>query len=313
VEHNARMIAKALELDEHERPITSLPLHYSYGLSVLNSHLAQRACLVLTDEPLTSKSFWDIFRRERCTSMAGVPYTYQILRRLELDKLGLPSLSTLTQAGGKLDVNLVKHFSDIMSRRGGRFFVMYGQTEATARIAVLPASLVSSKPEAAGRVLCEGELRIEANGVALPPGQIGEVTYRGVNVMMGYAENREDLMRGDELGGELRTGDLGYLDEEGVLFITGRSKRIAKVFGLRINLEEVEAMLRVHGDTAVLGATDQLIIYCEYGDEEFFSACRRMVAEKLKIHHQAFVFKRVELLPRNANGKIDYQRLQREV
>jgi acyl-CoA synthetase (AMP-forming)/AMP-acid ligase II len=309
VEQNARSIAIGLDIDPDERPITSLPIHYSYGLSVLNSHLLRGACVVLTDHALTAQEFWKVFRQYGCTSMAGVPFSYQILRRLDLDKLELPTLRTLTQAGGRLDPPVVAHFSDLMRRRGGRFFVMYGQTEATARMTILPSERLPEKLGTVGRAIPGGRLEILG---AIDERGTGEVVYYGPNVMMGYAESAADLARGDELGGVLHTGDLGTLDADGFLTIVGRSKRIAKVYGLRINLDEIEATLREHGPAAVIGGADQLIIFCEYGDEAQYAECRRVVSERLRIHHQAFVFRHVDSLPRNANGKIDYPSLQKE-
>jgi acyl-CoA synthetase (AMP-forming)/AMP-acid ligase II len=309
VEQNAHSIAIGLDIGPDERPIASLPLHYSYGLSVLNSHLLRGACVVLTDQALTAQEFWKVFRQHGCTSMAGVPFSYQILRRLDLEKLDLPSLRTLTQAGGRLDPPLVAYFSEIMRRRGGRFFVMYGQTEATARMTILPSERLPEKLGSVGRAIAGGRLEIEG---AADGGGTGEVVYRGPNVMMGYAESSADLARGDELMGVLRTGDLGTLDPEGFLTIVGRSKRIAKVYGLRINLDEIEADLRQNGPTAVVGGADQLIIFCEHGDETRYAEYRRALAERLRIHHQAFVFRHVDSLPRNANGKIDYPSLQKE-
>jgi acyl-CoA synthetase (AMP-forming)/AMP-acid ligase II len=309
VEQNADAIAKGLNIGPDERPITSLPLHYSYGLSVLNSHLLRGACVVLTDHALTAQEFWQAFRRYGCTSLAGVPFSYQILRRLNLEKLDLVSLRTLTQAGGRLDLPAVTHFSDLMRRRSGRLFVMYGQTEATARITILPSERLPEKLGSVGLPLPGGRLAIE-NAAASQ--EAGEVVYRGPNVMMGYAESRADLARGDELQGVLRTGDLGYLDAEGFLFLVGRSKRIAKVYGLRINLDEIEASMQQYGPTAVVGGEDQLIIFCEHGDETSYATYRRALAERLRIHHRAFVFRRVDSLPRNANAKIDYPTLQRQ-
>ncbi len=128
VEHNALMIVRALDIGRGERAITSLPIHYSYGLSVLNSHLVSGATIVITGASVVSREFWDAFSRRACTSFAGVPYTYQLLKRLHLERMDLPSLKTMTQAGGKLDNESITHFASFMSARGGRFFVMYGQT-----------------------------------------------------------------------------------------------------------------------------------------------------------------------------------------
>jgi acyl-CoA synthetase (AMP-forming)/AMP-acid ligase II len=300
VASNADSIREALAIQEEDRAIASLPLNYSYGLSVLNSHLAQGAAVVLTNEALTSRSFWDLVREHECTSMAGVPWSYQILRRLDIDSLNVPRLQTLTQAGGKLTNDLIAQFHEIMARRRGRFFVMYGQTEATARISILPPERLPEKLGSTGPAIPKGRLSIED----------GQIVYEGPNVMMGYANSRSDLSLGDQLEGRLATGDLGYLDGDGFLYPTGRAKRDMKLFGIRVNLDEVEAILRVHGPTAVIGCGDKLVAYCEHGNEQALNNLRHELAAKLNIHWQALDFRRIGSIPVTASGKIDYRTLE---
>jgi acyl-coenzyme A synthetase/AMP-(fatty) acid ligase len=301
---NAESISEALAIGAADRAISSLPMHYSYGLSVLNTHLLRGASMVLTNDGLMSPNFWKVFREQECTSFAGVPYSYQMLRRLGIDGLNVPSLRTMTQAGGKLNTELVAHFHEKMAERGGRFFVMYGQTEATARIAILPYDRLPEKLGSAGVAIPGGHFHIESDG-----SESGELIYTGPNVMMGYATCREDLALGDVLHGRLATGDLARLDAEGFVTIEGRMKRDAKLFGLRINLDEIESMLRAHGPTAVISGPDKLLIYCEHGDEAAFARYRTDLAAKLKVNHRALEFFRLERLPVNGSGKIDYQAL----
>ena len=294
VAHNARAIAEALALGPEERAIGSLPLHYAYGLSVLDSHLVAGGSLRLTTHSPVQRSFWA--EAADCTSFAGVPTSYQFLKRLDLDTLAPAGLRTMTQAGGALAPALADHFATWLEARGGGFTVMYGQTEATARITVLPPGERVARRDSVGRVLPGGRLRIDE----------GEVVYTGPNVMLGYAREREDLARGDELGGVLRTGDLGELDDEGYLRLHGRSRRIAKLFGHRVNLDEIELMLQVHGPTGVLGAPDRLLVACAWGEAEALEEQRRTLAARLRVHHGAVSFHRVEALPRSSRGKIDY-------
>ncbi|HEX4809724.1 MAG TPA: AMP-binding protein [Bryobacteraceae bacterium] len=301
VDSNARSIRAGLGIDGDERPITSLPLHYSYGLSVLNSHLVAGAKIVVSNAGLMTPDFWNTVRDQQCTSWAGVPYSYQILKRLDLDKLNVPSLRTLTQAGGRLHTDLVAQFHARMIDRGGRLFVMYGQTEATARISILPSHMLPEKLGSAGQAIAGGVLSVDP--------ETSEIRYQGPNVMMGYAESRQDLMLGDVMGGVLPTGDLGYLDADGCLFLTGRRKRDAKVFGLRLNMDEVEEMLRGYGPTAVIAGNEKLVIYCEHGDTVAFTQYTKDLSSLLKLHAGAFEFHRVHQLPLNANGKIDYPKL----
>ncbi len=310
LEANAESISQVLDIGSADCAISSLPIHYSYGLSVITTHLLRGASIALTGQGLLEPGFWETFRTAECTSLAAVPYLYQILNRLDPDRLNVPSLNTLTQAGGRMDPALIAKFSGWITRRAGRFFVMYGQTEATARISILPCDALPDKMGSVGKPIPGGQafIRVE-DETTVEPNRPGELVYQGPNVMMGYAGSRNDLALGDELHGVLGTGDIARIDQDGYLFITGRAKRDAKVFGLRINLDEVESMLRVHGPVAVIGKDEKLCIYCEHGDEQAFELYRRELAVRLRIHHSAFAFVRLESLPVTGNGKIDYQKL----
>lgn len=310
VESNARSIAAALELHAGERPVTSLPLHYSYGLSVLNSHLRVGAQVVVTGEGMLSAAFWKQFSEEECTSFAGVPYSYQLLKRLDPYKLPLRSLRNLTQAGGKLQPDLIAYFHAFAQSAGARFWVMYGQTEAAARISILPAGELERKLGSVGLPIPDGRLAACAGERPLGPGETGELVYTGPNVMMGYARGPEDLAKGDELGGRLYTGDLGYLDEEGYCWVTGRSKRIVKITGFRIDLDELEQMVRADLTAAVVGGDNQVVIFTENGSAEQFTGLAAKLSRELRLHASCFVFRRVEALPLHGNGKIDYPKLQ---
>lgn len=307
---NAGAIAEYLGLTPAERAITSLPIHYSFGLSVVNSHWWTGASVVMTGESVIQKPFWESFERFECTSLAGVPYTYQMLERVGFRDRSLPSLRTLQQAGGALDRGLSGTYGAAMAARGGRFFVMYGQTEATARIAYVPPDRLAEKSGSAGVAIPGGRLSIDPDGGERSDGHlVGEVVYEGPNVMLGYADGPADLVRGDDLGGVLRTGDIGYLDDEGFLFLTGRSKRIAKVFGLRVNLDEIEGRLREHGPAAVVGGQDKIWAFCAFGSDVSVTALAASLARELKLHPSALQFRRIEEIPRTSSGKTDYRQV----
>lgn len=311
VRANAESIAEYLGLTPDERPITSLPLHYSFGLSVLNSHLVAGAAVVLTGESVVQRSFWDTFHAHGCTCVAGVPFTYQLLERVGFRDMDLPTLRTLLQAGGALDLRLTRAYGEHMAARGGRFFVMYGQTEATARIAYVPPERLAEKLGSAGVPVPGGRLWIDADGARTSRGQAaGEVVYEGLNVMLGYASGPEDLAAGDELHGMLRTGDIGYIDDDGFLYLVGRSKQITKIFGLRVNLDEVEVLLREHGPAAVVGGEDCLWAFCAFGTEERVAEVARSLARLYRLHPSSLRFRRVEAIPTTESGKIDYQQVQ---
>lgn len=300
---NAESIAGYLGIDAHERAITSLPIHYSYGLSVLNSHLARGAAILLTDEAVTTKPFWTLFREAGATSLAGVPITWQMLQRLRIERMDLPSLRTLTQAGGRLAPELIRHFAQISAERGWRFVVMYGQTEATARIAWLPPERLADK--------------IGAIGIAIPGGTIsldetGELIYRGPNVMLGYTESAADLALGDVQGGVLATGDLARIDEDGIVWLTGRSKRIAKVFGNRVNLDEAEALLesRLQIGAAAIAGDDKLLVVLASDAPETTAKAIVLLREALGVHPSGLEVRCLPALPLTASGKKDYPAVQ---
>lgn len=302
LQSNAMSIATYLQLDETERAITTLPFQYSYGLSVINSHLLVGGTLVMTNASILSKEFWSLFKEQEATSLAGVPYTYQMLQRLRFGSMQLPSLRYFTQAGGRLAPNLVQAFRQISMETGRRFYVMYGQTEATARMSYVPPEQLGVKADSVGIAIPNGTFRIDE--------ATSELIYEGSNVMLGYAEAREDLAKGDELQGKLHTGDVACRDEDGYIYIKGRIKRFIKLFGLRINLDEIEKQIENHFSLAVActGDDDQLIIFTEL--ETTIEQIKEYVRQLYKLHPSSFSVKTVTVLPRLDNGKMNYMKLK---
>ncbi|GAB3051888.1 AMP-binding protein [Intrasporangium mesophilum] len=240
---NAEQVADLLEIRESDCAATSLPMHYCYGLSVLHSHLARGASLALTDLSVVDECFWDLVSDVGATSFAGVPWTFEMLDRAGFADRDLPSLRCVTQAGGRLDPDRIVRWAELGQARGWDFHVMYGQTEATARMAHLPPDLAATRPTAIGRPVAGAELVVED----------GELVFTGPNVMLGYATKPADLALGRTVN-RLRTGDLGRLAEDGLFEVTGRTSRYAKVLGHRVDLDRVEASLRARGrDVRVAG------------------------------------------------------------
>ena len=309
---NATSIRQALRIEPDHFPVAYLPLHYSYGLSVVNSHLLAGAKVLLTDSGLTSADFWHAIRTHQANSFSGVPYAYQVLRRLDLDKVDAPSLRIFTQAGGKLDTANIAHFHERTALRGGAFWVMYGQTEATARITVLPPEELPRKLGSVGKAIPGGKLSIrsETGEVTTAGNAAGELVYEGPNVMMGYSEKRDDLSKGDELRGRLETGDRAFLDDESFVYIVGRAKRDAKVFGLRINLDELEAFVKKSGPAAAVPVGDRVVVFCEFGNDDHLRQIRQELSTLMQIHSSAIQLRRIDQLPIKLSGKIDYEELQ---
>jgi acyl-CoA synthetase (AMP-forming)/AMP-acid ligase II len=314
IQSNAEAISQYLDITGDETPITSLPMHYSFGLSVINSHLLKGAKIVCTNKSMVMREFWNTFNRYNCTSFSGVPYNYQMLQRLKFDKMDLPSLKTMTQAGGRLSEEFIKYFYEITVKKGIRFFVMYGQTEATARISYVPYEKLGDKIGSIGVPIPNGRIKIfsDENEITSPSVQ-GELVYYGKNVMMGYAERKDDLSKDDELHGILHTGDLAYKDDEGFYYITGRLKRFIKLFGLRVNLDEIEKLIenQFGAATACYGGDDSLKILIQSHDSGILEHVKRKVTDTYKIHHSVLFLNCIDAIPVTASGKKDYTLIQK--
>jgi long-chain acyl-CoA synthetase len=307
IESNAESISDYLDIDVSECAVASLPFFYSYGLSVLNSHLKSGASIVLTSESVVRQGFWAVFNKYKCTSFAGVPMQYEMLFRIGLfEKISVPTLKKMTQAGGRLKDKFKLKISSLAKNFDIEMYVMYGQTEATARMSYLDPKCVEKKLGSVGKPIPGGELFVETEtGLTTSSGIIGEVVYKGPNVMLGLAESREDLASGDILKGVLKTGDIGYFDEDGFLYLSGRNKRIAKVFGLRINLDEVEQSIESICTAAAIADGERITVFCA---ETNISAdvIRTKLSDFFKINHNAFQVKLIDALPTTSSGKVNY-------
>ena len=311
LESNAESIAEYLEITENERPVTTLPMYYSYGMSVINSHLIKGATILLTDKSILQREFWSFVKEQRATSIAGVPYTYEMLRRLRFFRMNLPDIKTMIQAGGKLNAEFVKEYVDYANQAGKKFIVMYGQTEAAPRMSYLPFDKAVEKNASIGIAIPGGELSVvDSDGQKITEPEIdGELLYKGENVCLGYAETREDLSKGDENHGVLHTGDIARFDSDGFFYITGRMKRFVKIWGNRTNLDATEQLVKsITANCACAGVDDQITVFVtEDGLEEKIVS---MLTEKTGLNAVAFRVRKIDSIPVKTSGKIDYPALQ---
>jgi acyl-CoA synthetase (AMP-forming)/AMP-acid ligase II len=211
------------------------------------------------------------------------------------------TLRTLTQAGGRLDERYIRQMNELAQLRGWKFFVMYGQTEATARISYVPFERLGEKIGTVGVAIPGGSLRVDEVS--------DELVYTGRNVMMGYAECRQDLAKGDELKGVLRTGDLARMDDDGYCYITGRLKRFLKMFGKRFNLDDVEKVLaRKSASLVACYGQDDMLMAAVESDADC-GAIHDLICMTFELPRPAVRVVAVTRLPRTPNGKLDYRRL----
>lgn len=313
---NTDSIVEYLHIDEGERAVTSLPMQYTYGLSIINTHLAVGASLLLTRSSLMQKEFWQFMRKQGATSLAGVPYTYEMLKRLRFTRMDLPALRTLTQAGGKILPKLHEEFARWAKDKGRKFVVMYGACEATARMGYLPFEQSLEKVGCMGIAIPGGrfELWNEDGSPVQETDTVGELVYYGENVTWGYAECAADLQKGDERRGRYLTGDMAKRDREGFYTIVGRKKRFLKVFGNRVNLDDAERLLKAQfktADVACGGIDDKLYIFGT--DEMRLPEYKTYLAKETGLHPSAFRTVALAEIPHNDAGKTLYQELMRYI
>ncbi len=308
---NAESIVKYLKLDETERPVTTLPMNYTYGLSIINSHLLVGATILVTDRTLIQKEFWAFFKDANATSFGGVPYTYEILDKLRFYRMDLPSLRTMTQAGGKLLPELHEKIAKYAFDKGKQFVVMYGQCEATARMGYLPPEKAVDKKGSMGIAIPGGKFHlIDVNGSVInEPYTTGELVYEGKNVTLGYAEKGEDLILEDERNGILETGDMAQFDEDGYYYIVGRKKRFLKIYGNRVNLDEVDRMIKgqLGIEVASTGVDDHMYIFVT--DAKKTKTVLEFVSNKTRLNPAAFKVIVINDIPKNDSGKTLYKEL----
>jgi len=311
---NAESIAEYLHITEKERSITSLPMYYSFGMSVINSHLIKGATLLLTDKAVIQREFLNFLKSGKATSIAGVPYTYEMLRRLRFLKMELPELKTMIQAGGKLNANIVKEYAEAAQVSEKKFIVMYGQTEASPRMSYLPFDKALEKYSSIGIAIPGGKLSVrDVNDQEIKVPDIdGELIYEGPNVCMGYAECIDDLAKGDENHGVLHTGDVARFDSDGFFYITGRMKRFVKVWGNRCNLDATEQLVKaITTCCACVGVDDKITIFVT--EDGLDDKIKSYLTEKTGLNIRAFDVKVVNVIPTLPSGKLDYQTMQKMI
>jgi len=311
IDSNAVAIAEYLDIGNEDRPITTLPMSYTYGLSIINSHLLRGCAIIMSRKTLMERDFWGILKAEKVSTFGGVPYVYEMLKKLRFARMELPSLRVLTQAGGKLSPDLAKEFATICTDKGIRFFVMYGQTEATARMSYLPCEYAIKKAGSIGIPIPGGQfwLETEEGNVITNHDVVGELVYKGDNVAMGYAESYMDLCKGDENRGILKTGDYAKRDADGFYYIVGRKKRFLKLFGNRVNLDEVEDLVRGLGySCACTGEDDHLRIFTT--DKDSLTHIKSFAANAMDIPPSGLEVIHVARIPRSDAGKILYSELK---
>ena len=235
---NAKSICAYLKITKNDSCITTLSPSYSYGLSIINTHLLKGGKIFINQLNITNHNFWRLIISNKISSISLVPDQLEILAKYSFFNKNLNSIKYMTSAGGKLKENVISFLKKYCEKKGILFYVMYGQTEASPRISYYKLNKTNLRHNCIGKPIKKGKLMISGKN------KIGEIVYSGPNIFLGYAEDYLDLKKKASIKKKLSTGDIGYKDQNGYFYVVERKKRIAKISGLRISLDHLEEIFR---------------------------------------------------------------------
>lgn len=310
---NTYSILNYLKLKSNDTAITNLPISYSYMLSIINTHLEIGGKILVSKLSVVQKEFWNIFNSQKITSFNGVPYTYEILKKIGLKNMNLKYLKYFTQAGGKLDLTILQELVKFSIKNKIKFIVMYGQTEASPRISYLDSKFANKKIGSIGKAIPGNKIYLvdENKNKIHKPYTNGQIVCEGKNIFMGYSKNLLDLKK-KHFSNKLMTGDLGYFDKDNFFYLTGRINKIVKIFGNRIDLEFLEnEMKKLKYDVFCLGKNDKIYIFYR---KKYNKKILLLYAEKIsKISLKYLEGIKLKSLPRTINKKISYKKLTEQI
>ncbi|RII34000.1 AMP-dependent synthetase [Clostridium chromiireducens] len=312
--YNTNSIIEYFKLSSKDRIEVVLPFYYCFGTSLLHTHFRVGGSLVINNKFMFPESVLDDIEKYQCTGFAGVPSNYQILlRKSSIKNRDLPSIRYIAQAGGKLPDSFIKELIQTLS--GVEIFIMYGQTEATARLSYLPPNMLEKKLGSIGKGIPGTELKvIDKEGNKIKAGDIGEVVASGGNIMKGYFNDKEET---DKVirNGYLYTGDLATVDKDGYIYIVAREKQIIKSGGNRISPKEIEnIIIQIPSviEAAVIGTPDDILGEAikafivlnnkdlEVNEKFIIEYCKANLPSYKVPKHVVFL----DALPKNSSGKV---------
>lgn len=318
--YNTNSIIDYLKLTKQDRVETVLPFYYCYGTSILHTHFRVGGSLVINNKFMFPQTVVEDINKYDCTGFSGVPSTYQILLRMtDMKNTKFPTLRYITQAGGKLSEIFIKQLIDIL--KGVDIFIMYGQTEATARLSYLPPYLINKKMNSIGRGIKGTELLVlNSEGKRVKSGETGEVVAIGGNIMKGYFNDKEETDKVLKRG-YLYTGDIAKVDDEGYIYIVSREKNIIKSGGIRISPKEIEdIILQIPQvvECVVIGVEDDIlgeavkafVVLIEnksvIDTNYILDFCKKHLPSYKTPRHIEFL----KALPKNSSGKVLIKKLK---
>ena len=304
---NTDQIIDYLKITNKDVTITTLPFSYSYGLSIINTHIFKRSKIVLNNLSVIERDFHNKVNKFKVSSFGGVPFTYTILNKINFFKKELPYLRYVTQAGGKIKDQDFINVYEATSKKNIKFFIMYGQTEASPRISYVPYKHLPEKKNSIGIAVKNSKLKIlNKKGTVLKKSFTeGEIIFNGKNIFIGYSNSYLDLKNKKKEIHTLLTGDIGYFDDDGFFYVSGRKKRIIKIFGQRINLDQIDRHLNKKFKCYSMEYKDKLIVYTENksSNEKIYKYLNQIV----NLNKNYITVQYINSFEKNANGKIIYK------
>ena len=310
---NTNSIITYLNLSSEDRMMTVLPFHYCFGTSLLHTHLRVGGSLVINNSIQFVEDMLNDMEHYSCTGFAGVPSIFQqLLRNSSFSRRQFPNLRHVQQAGGKLSETFIRELIAILPSQA-RLFVMYGQTEATARLSYLPPERLTDKLGSVGRGIAGVKLQVlNSSDNPVQQGEIGEIVAEGENITLGYW--LPDAEKKPFCNGKLYTGDLAYTDSEGFIYIVGRASDFIKPSGHRVSAASIETVLLEIPEiveVAVIGVPHPLMgeavkAYVVLQNNENLSAEKILnhCKKRLPIHAVPHEIEFMDKLPKNTAGKI---------
>ena len=304
---NTQSICKIKKLDSNDICITTMPFQYTFGMSIVNSHIFSNSKIILNNDSLFNKIFWQKMIKFKVSNFGHVPFGLEILRKLNFKKIALKSLRLIYQAGGKLDDELWRYFVELCEKKKIDFIPMYGATEATSRMSFLEKKFLKSKIGCIGKGLDNTKMYLSR----VKKGK-GEIIFEGKNVSMGYANNFKDLSKGNYNKYKLFTKDIGYYDEDKYIYIIDRNDQFIKINGIRINILDIQNFLKTNffGTIAIKGRNRIIIFFDKKSINQ--NLIKKEFLKRFEINPNNVYFKFIKKIP-TINNKINYKKLKQIV
>ena len=306
LDDNIKKISNFLKISNEDITITTMDPHYTYALSIINTHIYKGATILLNNSSFFEKKFWEKFKKYKINTFGGVPFHYEILKRLRFHEKDIKNLKYITQAGGKINDLVLDYFIATSEKKNFKFIVMYGQTEAISRISILDYKFLKKYKGSVGKPLRGYKIWINKKN-DLDPKKNGGIIFSGKNIMSGYSQNLKDLKKIENIK-KHDTGDIGYINNKGFIFITGRKKRYIKFYGHRINLDDIEKMINLKKTICACEEINNkiyLFLLKDINSDFIFNKyLKNIFYSKKNIN-----FFPIKEIPKNRNNKIDYKKL----